>query len=104
MQVPAPQKILPPATFGVRFEYASNLRNPSAQMLQSNHGHSSGLSAPNCAVVTKLLALRPGGTLTLIGLGQAQLAELLSRTSSAPCILRLDFVGVVTTALAIADS
>jgi hypothetical protein len=57
--------------------------------------------APNDELVTKLMALRPGGALTLIGLGQAQLVEVLSGTSSAPRLLRLDFVGVATSALAI---
>jgi hypothetical protein len=57
--------------------------------------------APNSELATKLMALRPGGAVTLIGLGQAQLGEVLSGMSSAPRMLRLDFVGVATTALAI---
>jgi hypothetical protein len=52
-------------------------------------------------VLRKLTALRPRETLTLIGLRQDQLSEILSHTSFAPRILRLDFTGVTTTALAI---
>jgi len=70
-------------------------------MSQSQQGYSSGLLAPNGKLVTKLMALRPGGAVTLIGLGQAQLGEVLSGTPSALRMLRLDFVGVATTALAI---
>ena len=70
-------------------------------MPQSQQGYSSGLSASNGELVTKLMALRPGGAVTVIGLGQAQLGEVLSGMSSAPRMLRLEFVGVATTALAI---
>jgi hypothetical protein len=59
------------------------------------------LVAPNGELVTKLMALRPGGALTLIGLGQTQLREVLSGASSAPRVLRLDFVGATSTGLAI---
>ena len=57
--------------------------------------------APNGELVTKLMALRPGGALTLIGLGQSQLREVLSGAPSAPRMLRLDFVGATSTGLAI---
>jgi hypothetical protein len=67
-------------------------------MLQSQQGYS---LAPNSELVTKLMALRPGGAVTVIGLHQAQLSEVLSGTSSAPRMLRLDFAGVAATALAI---
>jgi hypothetical protein len=70
-------------------------------MLQSHLAYSSGSFAQNGEIVTKLMALRCGGALTLIGLGQAQLGEILSRTSTSPRMLRLDFVGIATTALAI---
>jgi hypothetical protein len=70
-------------------------------MLQPHQAYSLGSFAQNGELVTKLMALRCGGALTLIGLGQAQLGEVLSRTSSSPRMLRLDFVGVATTALAI---
>jgi hypothetical protein len=70
-------------------------------MPQSQQGYSSGLLAPNRELVTKLMALPPGEAVTLIGLGLAQLGEVLSETSSAPRMLRLDFVGVATTAFAI---
>ena len=46
-------------------------------MLQSQQGHS---LAPNSELATKLTALRPGGAVTIIGLGQAQLGEVLSGT------------------------
>jgi hypothetical protein len=46
------------------------------------------------------MALRPGGAVTLIGLRQAQLGDVLSGMSPAPRMLRLDFVGVATTASA----
>ena len=55
--------------------------------------------APNGELLRKLTALSPGETLTLIGLGQAQLSEVLAQTG--PRMLRLDFVGVTTTARAI---
>jgi hypothetical protein len=70
-------------------------------MSQSQQGYSSGLLAPNGELVTKLMALRAGGAVTLIGVGQAQLAEVLSGTPSALRMLRLDFVGAATTALAV---
>jgi Protein of unknown function (DUF559) len=47
------------------------------------------------------MALRPGGALTIIGLGQVRLSEVLSLTPSMPRMLRLEFAGVTTTALAI---
>ena len=61
----------------------------------------SGSLARNDELITKLMALRPGATLTVIGLTQAQLSEVLSQASFAPRMLRLDFVGATTTALAI---
>jgi hypothetical protein len=61
----------------------------------------SELPALNDELITKLAALRPGEAITLIGLGQAQLCDVLSRTSFVSRMLRLDFVGVATTALAI---
>jgi hypothetical protein len=64
-------------------------------------GHPSALLAPNGEVGAKLLALRPGAAVTLIGLRQAQLGQVLSGVSSAPSMLRLDLAGVATTALAI---
>jgi hypothetical protein len=67
-------------------------------MLQSQQGCS---LEPSAELMTKLRALRPGGAVTLIGLRQAQLGEILSDTASAPRMLRLDFVGGATTALAI---
>ena len=70
-------------------------------MPQSQQGYSSGLLAPNAELVAKLMALRPGGAVTLVGLGQAQLVEVLSGTSFALRLLRLDLVGVATAALAI---
>jgi hypothetical protein len=70
-------------------------------MLQAHQAYSSGSLARNGELVTRLMALRPGRALTLIGLGQAQLSEVVSQTSSAPRMLRLDFVGVTTTTLAI---
>jgi Protein of unknown function (DUF559) len=70
-------------------------------MPQSQQGYSSGLLAPNGELVARLTALRPGGAVTLIGLKQAQLGEVLSGTPSALRMLQLDFVGVATTALAI---
>src|ERR1700722_18756389 len=71
---------------------------PGRAMLQSQQGYS---LAPNGELATKLMALRPGGAVTVIGLHQAQLGEVLSGTSSAPRMLRLDLTGVATTALAI---
>jgi very-short-patch-repair endonuclease len=47
------------------------------------------------------MALRPGVALTLIGLGHSQLGGVLAGISSAPRMLRLDFVGVANTTLAI---
>jgi Protein of unknown function (DUF559) len=61
----------------------------------------SGSLAQNGELVTKLMALRRGGTLTLIGLSQARLGEVVSNMPSSPRMLRLDFAGVGTTALAI---
>jgi hypothetical protein len=77
------------------------IAQPERAMPQSQQGYSSGLLAPNGDVVTKLMALRPGRAVTLIGLGQAQLGEVLSRTSSALRTLRFNFVGAATAALAI---
>jgi hypothetical protein len=57
--------------------------------------------ARNDELATKLTALRAGQTLTVIGLGQAQLIEVSSQTSFTPRMLRLDFVGATTTAMAI---
>jgi hypothetical protein len=51
--------------------------------------------------LAKLIALRPGGTVTLIGLGQGQLCHILSGSSCAPRMLRLELVGVATRARAI---
>jgi uncharacterized protein DUF559 len=70
-------------------------------MPQSQQVYSSGSSAPYGELVAKLMALRPGGTVTVIGLRQAQLSEILSGTSSALHMLRLDFVGVATPSVAI---
>src|SRR5262245_15867974 len=70
-------------------------------MFQVPQAYSPGSSTRNSELATKLMALRPGTALTLIGLGQAQLSEVWSQISSAPRMLRLDFVGVTTTALAI---
>jgi Protein of unknown function (DUF559) len=70
-------------------------------MLPANPIYSSGSPSRNDEFVTKLMALRPGGALTIIGLGQFRLSEIMSLTPSAPCMLRLDFADVVTTALAI---
>src|SRR5207253_2072398 len=74
---------------------------PRRAMLQAHQAYSLALLARNDELVTKVMALRPGGALTVIGLGAAQLCELLSQTSSAPRMLRLDFTGITTTALAI---
>jgi hypothetical protein len=74
---------------------------PERAMPQSHQGYSSGLLTPNGELVTKLMTLRAGGSVTLIGLGQAQLVEVLSGTSFALRMLRLDLVGVATAALAI---
>jgi hypothetical protein len=74
---------------------------PERAMPQSHQGYSSGLLAPNTELVTKLMALRPGGAVTIVGLGQAQLIEVLSGASFALRMLRLDLVGVATAALAI---
>jgi hypothetical protein len=57
--------------------------------------------ASNGELVTKLMALRPGGGLTVIGLGHSQLGSALSETSSAPRMLRLDLAGALNIALAI---
>jgi Protein of unknown function (DUF559) len=70
-------------------------------MLPANPTYSSGSPSRNDELVTRLMALRPGGALTIVGLGQVRLSEVLSLTSSAPRMLRLDFVGITTTALAI---
>jgi hypothetical protein len=61
----------------------------------------SGRSGLNDELITKLAALRPSEAITFIGLGQARLCDVLSRTSFAPRMLRLDFGGVATAALAI---
>jgi hypothetical protein len=58
-------------------------------MLQLHQSYSSGSLAQNGELVTKLEALRRGGTLTLVGLNQTQLGEVLSRMSSSPRMLRL---------------
>jgi len=70
-------------------------------MPQSHQGCSSGLLAPSGELVARLMALRPGGAVTIVGLRQAQLIEVLSGTSFALRMLRLDLVGVATTALAL---
>jgi hypothetical protein len=70
-------------------------------MLQPHQAYSSASLAQNGEVVTKLTALCRGGALTIVGLGQGQLGEVLSQTSSLPHMLRLDFVGVANTAVAI---
>jgi len=70
-------------------------------MLPANPTYSSGSPSRDDEFITKLLALRPGAALTIIGLGQVRLNEILSLTPSAPRMLRLDFVGVTITALAI---
>jgi hypothetical protein len=70
-------------------------------MVPANPIYSSGSPSRNDEFVTKLMALRPGGALTIIGLGQVRLSEILSLTPSAPRMLRLDFAGATTTALAI---
>src|SRR5271163_4539528 len=70
-------------------------------MLQLQQAYPSGSLAQNGKLVTRLMALRRGEALTVIGLGQTQLGDVLSRMSSSPRMLRLDFVGVATTALAI---
>jgi hypothetical protein len=67
-------------------------------MLQA---HPSEPVARNGELLRKLTALRPGEILTLIGLGQAQVSEVLSQMSFAPRMLRLDFAGITITALAI---
>jgi Protein of unknown function (DUF559) len=77
------------------------IAQPERAMPQSLQMYSSGSSAPNGELVAKLMALRPGGAVTVIGVGQAQLGEVLSGMSSALRMLRLDFVGVATAALAI---
>jgi hypothetical protein len=77
------------------------IAQPERAMPQSGQVYSSGPSPPNGDLVTKLVALRPSEALTVIGIEQAQLGELLSRTSSALRLLRLDFSGIATTALAI---
>src|SRR5215204_6449275 len=53
-----------------------------------------GATARNGELVKRLMALRPGGALTLIGVGQAQLGELLSQAPSLRRMLRLDLIGV----------
>ncbi len=70
-------------------------------MPQAHQAHPLGSLARNGELATKLMALRPGAALTLIGLGAAQLREVLPQTPSAPRMLRLDFADVTTTALAI---
>jgi len=70
-------------------------------MPQVNQAYSSGSFTRSDELVTKLTALRPGRALTLIGLGKAQLGEVLSQTSCGPRMLRLDFAGVTTTSTAI---
>jgi very-short-patch-repair endonuclease len=74
---------------------------PERAMHQPLPAYSPGSSAPNDELVTRLMALRPGEALTIIGLGHAQLGEVLSRTSSTPRMLRLDLAGAATTAVAI---
>ena len=56
-------------------------------------------SSPQLA--TKLTELRPGGAVTVIGLGQAQFTQVLSGTPCAHRMLRLELGGVATAALAI---
>ncbi len=70
-------------------------------MVQLHQAYSSGSLAQNGELVTRLTGLRRGGALTLIGLGQGQLREVLSEMPSSPRMLRLDFVGIATAALAI---
>jgi hypothetical protein len=64
-------------------------------------GSSSGLLASDDDIVKKLMALRAGEAMTVIGMAQSQLGEVLSRTSSALQMLRLDLFGVATAANAI---
>jgi hypothetical protein len=61
----------------------------------------SGSLAEYDEVVARLRALRRGGLLTLVGLGSAQLGEVVSQTSLSTPILRLDTVGIANTARAI---
>jgi hypothetical protein len=83
-------------------KHAKPLRpTPARAMLPANPKHSSGSSSRNDELVAKLMALRPGGHLTVIGLGQVRLIQILSLTPSAPRMLQLDFARVSTTALAI---
>ena len=70
-------------------------------MPRLNWGYSPGLLAPDGDVMGKLVALRPGSAMTIIGLGQAQLDEVLAGRSTAPRMLRLDLTGVSTASVAI---
>jgi hypothetical protein len=57
--------------------------------------------APNAELVTRVAALRAREAMTVIGIGQAQVSDILSAAASARRMLRLDLVGATVTPLAI---